>query len=233
MRFQTAALAPFIGAMAILVTTMPASAQGSSHARKARPHFISVDYDWLYVQPYSFDKHPLADLLGQPVSEVHLQSYQYETRDGLTRVTVDDFTKRAQGFGVTIYPFGSSEGPTLAVRGSVEHMPEIRAAFDGPAPAPRYALTNGRATDIAVGVDVADRSPGWGLGSHAFVLGGVGRARTDQMNGTRYFAEGGGGIAAGPIGVDIAFKFVVNKFDAPVTHQIFNLPISVRGTLTF
>lgn len=233
MRFQTAARAPLIGLAAILALAAPATAQGSYHAHKARPHFISFDYDWLYVQPYSFDKHPLADLLGEPVSEVHLQSYQYETRDGLTRITVNDFVKRATGFGVTIYPFGSSEGPTLAVRGSVEQIPTIRAAFDGPAPISNYELTNGRATDVAAGVDVADRSPGWGLGSHAFVLGGVGRAHTDQMNGTRYFAEGGGGVAAGPIGVDIAFKFVVNKFDAPVTHQIFNLPISVRGTVTF
>jgi hypothetical protein len=53
------------------------------------------------------------------------------------------------------------------------------------------------------------------------------------MDGTRYFAEGGGGVAAGPFGVDIAFKFVVNRFDVPVTHQVLNLPISVRGTLTF
>jgi hypothetical protein len=232
MRFRAAARAAIVAAAALFAAA-PASGQGSYHARKARPHFISVDYQWLYVQPYSFDAHPLADLLGQPVSEVHLQSYQYETRDGLTHVTVNQFDKRAQGFGVTIYPLGSSEGPTLALRASVEQMPTIRAAFDGPAPSPSYELTNGRATDVAAGVDVADRSPGWGLGSHAFVLAGVGRAHTDQMNGTRYFAEGGGGVAAGPFGVDIAFKFVVNKFDVPVSHQVFNLPISVRGTLTF
>ena len=231
MGFQTAAIVTCLAAAAASAT--PAYAQRSYHARTARPHFISVDYDWQYVQPYSFATHPLADLLGQSVSEVHLQAYQYQTRDGQTRITVNEFAKRAEGFGVTIYPFGSADGPTLAIRGSVERMPTIRAAFDGPAPSATYELTNGRATDVAAGVDVADRSPGWGLGSHAFVLGGVGRAHTDQMSGTRYFAEGGGGVAAGPIGVDIAFKFVVNRFDAPVTHQVFNLPISVRGTLTF
>jgi hypothetical protein len=232
MRFQTATRA-VAAAVAMLVTALPAAAQGSYHARHARRHFISIDYDWLYVQPYKFNTHPLGDLLGQPVSEVHLQSFQYETRDGLTRVTVNDFEHRRHGFGATVYPFGSSEGATLAIRGSVERLPTIRASFDGPAPVPAYALTNGRATDVAVGIDVADRSPGWGLGSHAFVLGGIGRAHTDQMDGTRYFAEGGGGIAAGPVGVDIAFKFVVNRFDAPVAHQIYTLPISVRGTLTF
>ncbi len=233
MRFQSAALSLLVAAAAIVAPAAPAAAQDSYHARHARRHFVSFSYDWLYVQPYSFNTHPLGDLLGQPVSEVHLQSYQYQTRDGLTRVTVNDFEHRAHGFGATLYPFGSSEGPTLAIRGSVEQMPTIRAAFDGSAPVSVYELTNGRAEDIAVGVDVADRSPGWGLGSHAFVLGGLGRAHTDQMNGTRYFAEGGGGLGAGPIGVDIAFKFVVNRFDAPVAHRIFNLPISVRGTLTF
>jgi hypothetical protein len=231
MRFQSAAIA-LLATAAVTTAASPAAAQGPYHARSARRHFVSFSYDWLYVQPYSFNR-TLADLTGQPVSEVHLQPYQYETRDGLTRITVDDFSHRAQGFGVTVYPFGSSEGATLAVRGSIERMPTIRAAFDGPAPVPVYELTNGRAADAAIGVDVGDRSPGWGLGSHAFVLGGIGRAHTDQMNGTRYFAEGGGGVAAGPVGVDIAFKFVVNRFDSPVAHQVFNLPISVRGTLTF
>jgi hypothetical protein len=233
MRFQSAMRVPVCALAAMLATAGAAAAQDSYHAGHARRHFVSFSYDWLYVQPYSFDKHPLADLLGEPVSEVHLQAFQYQTRDGLTRVAVNDFEHRARGFGVTLYPFGSSEGPALAVRGSIEQIPTIRATFDGPAPVARYELTNGRAADVGVGVDVADRSPGWGLGSHAFVLGGVGRARTDQMNGTRYFAEGGGGVAAGPIGVDIAFKFIVNRFDSPVAHQIFTLPISIRGTLTF
>jgi hypothetical protein len=233
MRFQTAALLGIALALAA-----PAAAQSSAagqyyQARTARRHFVSISYDWVNVQSYSFGRHPLGDLLGQPVSEVHLQPYQYETKDGQTRVTVGEFSHRAQGFGVTVYPFGSSSGPTLAVRGSVEQLPTIRLAFDGPAPAAAYALTNGRAYDASVGVDVADRSPGWGLGSHAFLLGGVGRARSDQVRGTRYFAEGGGGLAVGPVGVDLSFKFVVNRFTEPVAHQVFNIPISVRGTLTF
>jgi hypothetical protein len=233
MRFQSAALTLLAAAAAVAASAAPAAAQGSYHAHRARRHFVSFSYDWLYVQPYGFSNHPLGDLLGQPVSEVHLQPFQYQTRDGLTRVTVNDFSHRAHGFGATLYPFGSSEGPTLAIRGSIEQMPTIRATFDGPAPVPSYELTNGHATDVAAGIDVSDRAPGWGLGSHAFVLGGIGRAHTDQMNGTRYFAEGGGGLAAGPFGVDIAFKFVVNRFSTPVAHQVFNLPISVRGTLTF
>lgn len=228
MRFQTAAVW-----CVALACASPAAAQSGYQARKARKHFISFTYDWASVHGYGFATHPLGDLLGQPVSEVHLQSFQYQTADGQTQVAVQEFGQRAQGFGVTLYPFGSNDGATLALRGSIDQIPDIRLAFDGPAPAPTYALTNARAYDAAIGVDVADRSPGWGLGSHAFLLGGAGRATSDQTGGTRYFAEGGGGLCVGPFGVDIDFKFVVNRFTDPVAHQVFNIPISVRGTLTF
>jgi hypothetical protein len=80
---------------------------------------------------------------------------------------------------------------------------------------------------------MSDRSAGWGLGAHAFLIGGVGRIQTDQRNGTRYFAEGGGGVTSGPFGVDISLKFTVNRFTAPVPHRVYMIPISVRGTLTF
>jgi hypothetical protein len=229
MRFQTALV---LGMLSLVLVPSPTEAQ-TYQQQKARKRFISIAYDWQYVHANGFAAHPLEDLLGREVSEVHLQSSQYETKDGQTRVGVQEFTHRANGIGVTVFPFGSRSGATLAIRGSIEQMPTIKLAFDGPAPAPSYALTNGRAYDVGIGVDVADRSPGWGLGSHAFVLGGLGRAHTDQMDGARYFGEGGGGLTVGPIGVDVAFKFVVNRFDTPVTHQIFNIPVSVRGTLTF
>jgi hypothetical protein len=202
-------------------------------AAKARRHFISVTVEKQFVQPYSFGNHPLADLLGQPVDEVHLQSFQYRTRDQQTLVNVLEYGKRATGIGATVYPFGSSVGATLAVRGSIESVPTIRLAFTGPAPAPTYELTNGRATDLGVGLEMSDRSAGWGLGAHAFILGGIGRLETDQMNGKRYFGEGGGGVMSGPFGVDLSVKFTVNRFSTPVTHTIYMIPIIVRGTLTF
>jgi hypothetical protein len=202
-------------------------------AAKARRHFISVSYEKQYVQPYSFNKHPLADLFGQPVDEVHLERFQYRTRDQRTQVNVLEYGKRGSAIGATVYPFGSSVGATLAIRGSIETMPTIRLAFSGPAPSPTYELTNGRAADIGAGVEMSDRSAGWGLGAHAFLVGGIGRAMTDQMNGKRYFAEAGGGVMSGPFGVDICVKFTVNRFDAPVTHSIYTIPVSVRGTLTF
>jgi hypothetical protein len=207
--------------------------QPSYQAPKARRHFISLTFDTQFLQPYSFNKHPLEDLLGQPVDEVHLETFQYRTRDGKTLVNVLEYGKRASGIGATVYPFGSSVGATLAVRGSIESVPPIRVAFTGPAPSPTYELTNGRATDVGIGIDMSDRSAGWGLGAHAFVMGGIGKITTDQLDGSRYFGEGGGGITSGPFGVDISLKFSVNKFDTPVPHRIYLIPISVRGTLTF
>jgi hypothetical protein len=80
---------------------------------------------------------------------------------------------------------------------------------------------------------MSDRSPGWGLGSHAFVLGGIGRAHTDQTDGRRYFAEGGGGLSVGPVGVDFSVEIATNRWAVPVPHRFLTIPVSVRGTLTF
>ena len=229
MRIQT--IATLAVALAIAA---PAAAQSQVYqAKKARRHFISLTYDWQFVQPFGFADHPLEQLLGQPVNEVHLQDYQYETQDKLTKVRVLEFGKRASGIGATIYPFGSSDGATLALRASLESVPDIRVAFDGPAPFPAYVLTGGRATDFGAGLEMSDRSPGWGIGGHAFLIGGIGRVHTDQMDGSRYFGEGGGGITFGPLGVDLSVKYVVNRFDLPVSHNVHMIPICVRGTLTF
>jgi len=212
----------------------PAGAAQPYQAQKARRRFISITFERQYVQPSAFANHPLQELLGgRRVDEVPLQTYDYRTRDQLTTITVLDFSKPGSGIGATIYPFGSSEGATLAIRGSIETMPTIHLAFDGPAPAPTYDLTGGRALDVGAGLDMSDRSPGWGIGSHAFLLGGVGRAQTDQRDGRRYFGEGGGGVMFGPFGVDISVKYIVTTFDLPVAHGLRTIPINVRGTLTF
>jgi len=219
-------------AAALAASETPAQAQ-TYQASKARRHFVSITFDKQFIQPYGFGNHPLQELLGQPVDEVHLETFQYRTRDGKTTVNVLEYGKRATAIGATVYPFGSSVGATLAVRGSIETIPDIRLAFTGPAPSAIYELTNGRATDIGIGIDMSDRAPGWGLGAHAFILGGIGRIQTDQLNGSRYFGEGGGGVTSGPFGVDVTVKFTVNRFTAPVTHRIYMVPVSVRATLTF
>src|SRR5262249_48075502 len=109
----------------------------------------------------------------------------------------------------------------------------VRVSFSGPAPSPTYEVTGGRALDVGAGIDMSDRSRGWGLGTHAFVIGGVGRAITNQMNGGRHFVEGGGGVTFGALGFDVAFKYVSNSFTTPVDHSVRAIPISVRLTLGF
>ena len=37
----------------------------------------------------------------------------------------------------------------------------------------------------------------------------------------------------GPFGVDLSVKYTVNRFDVPVSAQRAQIPICVRGTLTF
>ncbi|NUR54701.1 MAG: hypothetical protein HOQ29_09655 [Acidobacteria bacterium] len=228
MLIQTVAAAWLIASM------VPVSARRPAYEpAKARRHFITIAYDWPYTHTLSFASHPLEDLLGTPVREAHLEAFQYRTTDERTLVTVQEFVHRTSGVGVTVYPFGSSSGATLALRGSIERLPDIRLAFTGPAPLPVYALTGGRALDAGIGIEVSDRSAGWGLGSHTFLIGGIGRAQTDQMDGSRYFLEGGGGLTSGPFGVDVSIKFAVNRFEAPVPHRINTIPISLRGTLSF
>jgi hypothetical protein len=212
----------------------PSQAQPQPYqAAKARRHFVSLSYERQYIQPTGFRAHPLQDLLARRVDEVHLENFQYQTRDEQTQITVNEFGKRADSIGLTLYPFGASSGATLALRGSISDVPDILVTFVGPAPAPTYSLTNGHAFDLGAGVEMSDRAPGWGLGSHAFVLGGIGHLHTDERDGRRYFVEGGGGVSSGPIGVDISFKYVVNSFTIPVAHSVHMIPISVRGSLTF
>lgn len=223
-----------VSAVCLVAALAASEAQAQTYnPPKARRHFISITFDKQFIQPYGFGNHPLEDLLGQPVDEVHLETFQYRTRDGKTTVNVLEYGKRATAIGATVYPLGSSVGATLAVRGSIETVPDIRVAFNGPAPSPTYDLTNGRATDVGIGIDMSDRAPGWGLGAHAFIVGGIGRIQTDQLNGNRYFGEGGGGVTSGPFGIDISVKFTVNRFTTPVPHRIYMVPVTVRGTLTF
>ena len=226
---QTVAAASLLAALS---AGSPAEAQ-TYQEEKARRRFVSISFEKHYVQPQGFAKHPLEELLGQPVDEVRLEDFQYRTRDEQTLVNVLEYGNHATAIGATVYPFGSSVGATLAIRGTIETLPAIRVTFTGPAPAPEYVLTNGRAMDLGFGLEMSDRAPGWGLGAHAFVLGGFGRVSTDQLDGRRYFVEGGGGVMSGPLGVDIAFKYAINRFTTPVTHSVHMIPISVRGTLTF
>ena len=220
--------------VAAVLLGFAAAAEAQTYARpQPRRHFVTVSYDSLYTQPLHFAEHPLSDLAGSEVASAQGEAYDYRTRDGAVAIDVVEFSRRSRGAAVAVYPFGMSSGPALMLRGSYERMPRIRVAFDGPAPFPSYEFLDASAIDGALGVVVADRSPGWGLGSHAFLAGGLGRIASSLGDGHRYFAEAGGGLGAGPIGVELAVKFAWNHLSEPVTHSFLTIPVTVRGTLTF
>jgi hypothetical protein len=199
---------------------------------QAHRQFVTVSYNWLYTYPLHFSTYPLEDLVGADVTQSD-PPYDYVTRDGATRIDVLEFKRRAKGLGATVYPLGMNVGPTLGVRGSIEGLPEIRLAFDGPGPLDSYNFTNAVAYDIGAGVFVADRAPGFGLGSYAFVVGGVGKITSDFMGGKRYFAEGGGGLQSGPFGFELSVKFGWNMLEEPVPHKFLTVPINLRATVSF
>lgn len=228
----TRTLASALTLLAVALAAAPAAAQQKA-ASKARRHFISISADWLYTQPLHFAEHPLEDLVGGEVASAQREEHDYATRDGNILIDVLEFTRRGRGAGVTLYPLGASTGATLAVRGSYEALPDIRIAFTGAGAPPEYGLTGARAYDVGAGIIVADRSPGWGLGSHAFVLGGAGRIRSDLGDGDRLFAEAGGGLTAGPLGVELSVKFAWNHLESPVDHRFLTVPVALRGTVTF
>jgi len=223
-----------ISILASCFALLPAIASGQTQTQqKPRRQFVTFSLDWMTTKPLNFADHPLEDLVGTDVAESQFKDYDYETRDGLTQIDVLEYSRQHQGGSITVYPLGLSVGTTLGLRGSVEGLPTIRIAFDGPGSLDSYAFTGGRAYDVGAGVFVADRSPGWGLGSQAFVIGGIGRIRSDLGDGHRYFAEGGGGVSSGPFGVELSVKVAWNNLDEPVPHRFITIPITVRGTVSF
>lgn len=218
--------------LACAALAAPAFAQ-PYEPRKPRRQFVTVSLDWLNTEPLHFASHPLEELVGRDVAAAQFETFDYRTRDGEILIDVTEYRKRNRGGSVAVYPFGLSSGTTLGVRGSVEELPAIRIAFEGPGAPAEYAFTGGRAYDVGAGLYVADRSPGWGLGSQAFVVGGVGRIRSDVQEGSRVFAEGGGGLSVGPVGVQLAVKFAWNRLTEPVEHRFLTIPITLRGTLSF
>jgi hypothetical protein len=224
---------PFLVALTLCVAAPQLSAQTYVPA-KPRKHFVTISLDSIYTEPLHFADHPLADLVGKPVASTQEQEYEYRTRDDATLINVIEFSRRQVAVGASLFPFGMNTGPALMLRGSYQPLPRIELEFTGPAPFSRYLLTDAHALDLGVGVIVADRSPGWGLGSHAFVVGGIGKVSTEQLgDGGRYFAEGGGGLSVGPFGVELGVKFAWNMLDQPVPHKFLTIPVSLRGTLTF
>lgn len=215
-----------------LAAAAPAAAQNYS-AQKPRRQFITVSYDWMNTEALHFKEYPLEALVGRPVASAQNERYEYRTRDEQIQIDILEFRTRNRGMSATVYPFGLSSGTALGFRGSLEELPIIRIDFAGVGAPPLYSLTGAKAYDAGVGLFIADRSPGWGLGSMAFLIAGAGRIKADGREGSRVFAEGGGGLAVGPLGVQLGVKFAWNKFDDPVTHRFLTIPITLRGTFSF
>jgi hypothetical protein len=220
-----------IGVVAI-AAIWPAEVGAQTYPTSPRRQWVTFSYEWLYTWPLHFDDHPLEDLVGAEVDEAD-PPYDYRTRDNSTFIDVLEFKRRGRGLGMTLYPFGMSVGATLGLRASIESIPDIRIRFDGPGTLDSYTLTGGVAYDIGAGVYVGDRAPGWGLGSYAFINGGIGRISSDLGDGRRYFAEGGGGVQSGPIGFELSVKFGWNRFSEPVEHRFLTVPINMRATVSF
>jgi hypothetical protein len=218
--------------VAALWSAAPADAQTYT-PKKPRRQFISVSTDWLHTQPLHFLEYPLQDLVGRPVAAAQFEAYEYRTRDEAIQIDVLEFNRSGRGAGITVYPLGISVGPALGLRVSREDLPTIRIAFTGSGAPPDYTLQSARAYDFGAALFVADHSPGWGLGSHAFVGGGIGRIRSDLGDGDRFYAEGGGGVSSGPLGVELAVKFAWNHLNQPVDHHFFTVPITLRAMVTF
>jgi hypothetical protein len=211
-----------------------ATAEAQTYApRKPRRQFVTVSADWLNTQPLHFLEHPLEDLVGRAVATAQFQAYEYRTRDEAIQIDVQEFSRHGRGAGITVYPLGLSVGPAFALRLSREDLPTIRIGFAGTGAPANYTLQSARAYDLGASLFVADHSPGWGLGSHAFVGGGAGRITSELSDGNRYFAEGGGGLNSGPLGVELAVKFAWNHLNEPIDHRFFTVPITIRATLTF
>jgi hypothetical protein len=221
--------------VAVIATVLGATAVASAQTqvRKPRRQFVTLSLESFVTQPLHFERFPVQDLVGAPVALTQFKDYDYETRDGSVLVDVLNFTRRGHGAGITVYPFGASVGPTLAVRAGVQDLPDIRIAFSGPRAPVEYQLAGARAYDVGAAILVADHSRGWGLGSQAFVGGGTGRIHSETHTGDRLYAEAGGGISSGPFGVELAVKFAWNHLTDPVDHHFFTVPVTLRGTLSF
>ena len=129
---------------------------------------------------------------GRPAGRCRaVPEYEYRTRDEAIQIDVLEFNRSGRGASITVYPLGLSVGPALGLRVSREDLPTIRIAFNGSGAPPNYTLQSARAYDFGASLFVADHSSGWGLGSHAFVGGGIGRIRSELSDGNRYLRRRG------------------------------------------
>ena len=161
----------------------------------------------------AFDDHPLADLLGaagrrSPPAVVPVPDARSADARQRARVRQARDRHRRDRLSVRL----ERRGRRSPIRGSIESVPTIRARVHRAGAGADLRADQRPRHRLGVGLDMSDRSPGWGLGATRSSSAVSAGSQTDQMDGTRYFGEGGGGIMSGPFGVDLSVKFTVNRF---------------------
>lgn len=196
--------------------------------------FVTLTIDWRSTQPINFKKYPLEQLVKVPL-EWNYELGGYHSNDQSISITDAKLDGRKLGIGAMVYPFGlKKEGTTLAIRGNYEALPNIGFLIKSPEGQEWYHLKNAQAYDLGIGaISAGGNSDGWGLGSYAFIVIGVGYINEPRGNGSSYFAEAGGRIAAGPLGVEMFFGVRNNKLPNPRPHSFFTVPIGLRAAVTF
>jgi len=204
----------------------------SSNKPKPRRQFITFTIDRLNTFPLHFKDFPLEQLTGTDISDYHYDG-SYRSKDG--KITVSDlrFRRPNRGLGAMLYPFGTKNGASLAIRGSYESLPLVQFTINSANGSEKYLLTDGRVYDLGLGVIVNDRPPGWKLGTHSFFLIGTGKIKEPRGNGKRYFIEGGGGVNTGPLGIELSVKISRNHLIIPRPHYFYTVPVCLRATLSF
>jgi len=215
------------------VVLLPHTASAQTTQAGPRPQFVTIDIGPSRTMPLHFKEYPLQQLVGRELAVEPNRVHDYTTSEGSATVDVRQFRRSTHGFGVSVYPFGNRSNTSLMLRVARETLPIIRFAINKPGSVERYSLSDGHTTDVGVGVNSSDRPAGWGMGTHSFAVGGVGRIRGERGTGGRLFAEVGGGISFGPIGFQVAVKIAHNRLKDPRPHSFYTVPMSLRGTLTF
>ena len=178
-----------------------------------------------HTQPLHFlERIPLEDLVGGPVAAAQFKAYDYRDArraDPDRRRWSSPARPRRRHHRVSVRAERRTDaGAARRRRGSAD----IRIAFAGTGAPQNYQLAGARAYDVGAAIVVADHSPGWGLGSHAFVGGGRGRIRSDTQRRRPLFRRRRRRRQSGPFGVELSVKFAWNHLSDPVDHHFLTVP---------
>ena len=183
-----------------------------------------VSYDWLYTQPLHFAEHPVEDLVGQRGGGGAVRGLRLpdpRRHDPHRRARVQAARPRGRRHGVSVRPERRRDaGAPRQRRGSAGHPHRLRR---------RRRAADVRA-DRRAGVRRVGARSSWPIDRPAGAseampssAGASAGSRATRTDGDRIFAEGGGGLNSGPIGVELSIKFAWNHLDragrSPLHHR--------------